>query len=64
MPKRQMPGPLKAKVDLRNMLRHHVIRRCLDALERAAQRRHDATANGTWQELRELGFFYFSVGRP
>jgi len=48
----RQPGPVKPTVDLRDMLRSHIVRRCLEALERGNAARRQATDEGRWDERR------------
>ena len=49
-----LPGPVPPRTDLRSMLRHHVMRRCVAALRAGEQRRLRATEEHAWAGLRDF----------
>ncbi len=46
-------GPVPPTVDLRNMVRAHIVRRCCKLLDDAAARRNKAIASGQWKAWRD-----------
>ncbi len=46
-------GPVAPTVDLRNMVRDHVVRQSLELLEEANRRREQAIASGQWETWRD-----------
>ena len=46
-------GPVSAKVDLRNMIRNHIVRRSCELLEAGAEKRISAFNSGNWQVWRD-----------
>jgi len=52
-PQRFELGPVPPTVDLRNMVRAHIVRRCCELLDRAAATRSQAIGSGRWQPWRD-----------
>ncbi len=46
-------GPVEPTVDLRNMVREHIVRRCRALFEAGAERRRRAFASGSWKAWRD-----------
>lgn len=46
-------GPVPPKVDLRNMVRTHIVRRCCEQIDAGAARRVKAFESGTWRAWRD-----------
>lgn len=46
-------GPVPPTIDLRNMLRAHVVRRCCELIDAGAARRKQGFASGQWQTWRD-----------